>query len=126
MSTHDAVLMQTALSMSRVADEELSAEAAEVSRLVRLTLRGEAAAFEQIIIRYESRVMKLAARLLGGRDDACDAAQDVFLRAFKYLHRIDPQKPLEPWLLRITVNVCRDLGRRRARREKTFVDAELA
>jgi RNA polymerase sigma-70 factor, ECF subfamily len=117
-----SVLMQTALSMK----EAPSAEAEEVSRLVRLTLRGDANAFEQVIIRYESRVMTLAARLLGSRDDARDVAQEVFLRAFKYLHRADPQKALEPWLLRIAVNVCRDLVRRRVRRQKTFVDGGLA
>jgi RNA polymerase sigma-70 factor (ECF subfamily) len=117
-----SVLMQTALSMK----EAPSAEAEEVSKLVRLTLRGDANAFEQIIIRYESRVMTLAARLIGSRDDARDVAQEVFLRAFKYLHRADPQKALEPWLLRIAVNVCRDLVRRRLRRQKTFVDGGLA
>src|SRR5829696_4912942 len=118
--------MQTALSMSRVSDETLPADAAEVSRLVRLTLRGDQAAFEQIIIRYESRVMTLAVRLLGNRDDAPDAAQEVFLRAFKYLHRVDTRRPLEPWLFRIAVNVCRDLLRRRAQRQTTFVDADPA
>jgi RNA polymerase sigma-70 factor (ECF subfamily) len=117
-----SVLMQAALSIKAA----LPAEAAEVARLVRLTLRGDHAAFEQIIIRYESRVMTLAARLLGSRDDARDVVQEVFLRAFKYLHRADPQKPLEPWLLRIAVNVCRDAARRRGRREATFVDAEPA
>jgi RNA polymerase sigma-70 factor (ECF subfamily) len=70
--------------------------------------------------------MTLAARLLGRRDDARDVAQEVFLRAFKYLHRADPRKPLEPWLLRIAVNVCRDVVRRRVRRQDTFVDAEPA
>ena len=105
---NSSVLMQTALSMSRVAEEALPAEMAEVSRLVRLTLRGDRAAFEQIILRYESRVMTLAVRLLGSRDDAPDAAQEVFLRAFKYLHRVDTRKPLEPWLFRIAINVCRE------------------
>ena len=121
-----SVLIQTALSMSRVSDEVLSADAAEVARLVRLTLRGDASAFEQIVLRYESRVMTLAARLVGGRDAARDVAQEVFLRAFKYLHRADPQKPLEPWLLRIAVNVCRDAVRRQLRRQETFVDGEPA
>jgi RNA polymerase sigma-70 factor (ECF subfamily) len=114
--------MQAALSF----EEASSAETAEVSRLVRLALRGDRAAFEQIIIRYESRVMTLAVRLLGSRDDAPDAAQEVFLRAFKYLHRVDTRKPLEPWLFRIAINVCRDLMRRGARRRATFVDADPA
>src|SRR5262245_61518233 len=108
--------------MSRVSAEARPAEDSEVARLVRLTLRGDRAAFEQIIIRYEGRVMTLAVRLLGGRDDAADVAQEVFLRAFKYLHRVDPGKPLEPWLFRIAVNVCRDLLRRRIQRQTTFVD----
>ena len=121
------VLTQTtALSMSQVSGENLPAEAAEVARCVRLTLKGDATAFEQIIMRYESRVMTLAARLLGCRDDARDVAQEVFLRAFKYLHRADPQKPLEPWLLRIAVNVCRDTARRQLRRQHTFVEAHAA
>ena len=119
-----SLFVQTALSMSRVSEEELSRDAAEIVRLVQLTLSGETAAFEQIIRRYETRVMTLAARLLGTRDDAADVAQEVFLRAFKYLHRLDLQKPFEPWLMRITVNACRDAARRRQRRRDTLVDIE--
>jgi RNA polymerase sigma-70 factor (ECF subfamily) len=119
-----SVLVQTALSMSRLSRDELSRETAETARLVRLTLGGDSTAFEQIILRYETRVMTLAARLLGARDDARDVAQEVFLRAFKYLHRLDVQKPMEPWLMRITVNVCRDAARRRQRRQHTFVEVE--
>ena len=66
----------------------------------------------------------MATRFLGVRDDAQDVAQEVFLRAFKYLHRLDLQKPVEPWLMRITVNVCRDTARRRRRRRDTFTDIE--
>jgi RNA polymerase sigma factor (sigma-70 family) len=119
-----SVLAQTALSMSRLSHEELSGDAAETTRLVRLTLGGDSAAFEQIILRYQTRVMNLAARFLGTRDDARDVAQEVFLRAFKYLHRLDVQKPLEPWLMRITVNVCRDAARSRQRRRDTFLEIE--
>jgi RNA polymerase sigma-70 factor (ECF subfamily) len=119
-----SVLVQTPLSMSRLSHEELSREADEVARLVRLTLGGDSAAFEQIILRYETRVMTMAARIMGARDEARDVAQEVFLRAFKYLHRLDPQKPVEPWLMRITVNVCRDAARRRQRRRNTFVDID--
>jgi RNA polymerase sigma-70 factor (ECF subfamily) len=53
-------------------------------------------------------------------------AQEVFLRAFKYLHRLDLQKPFEPWLMRITVNACRDAARRRQRRRDTLVDIDAA
>jgi RNA polymerase sigma-70 factor (ECF subfamily) len=110
--------------MSGLSQEELSADVAEITRLVRLTLGGDSTAFEQIILRYETRVMTLAARLLGARDDAQDVAQEVFLRAFKYLHRLDLRKPVEPWLMRITVNVCRDAARRRQRGRDTFIEID--
>jgi len=119
-----SLLLQTALSMSRLSQDELSPDAAEITRLVRLTLGGDSTAFEQIILRYETRVMTMAARLLGARDDASDVAQEVFLRAFKYLHRLDLQKPVEPWLIGITVNVCRDTARSRRRRRETFIAIE--
>jgi RNA polymerase sigma-70 factor (ECF subfamily) len=108
--------------MSRVSEEGLPPDAAEIAKVVRLVLGGDLAAFEQIIHRYETRIMTMAARLLGARDEARDAAQEVFLRAFKYLHRLDLEKPLEPWLMRITVNVCRDIARKR--HQNTFVEAE--
>jgi len=119
-----SLVVRTPLSMSRLSHEELSRESAEITRLVRMTLDGDTAAFEQIILRYETRVMTMAARFLGAKDDALDVAQEVFLRAFKYLHRLDLQKPMEPWLMRITVNVCRDAARKRQRRRDTFVDIE--
>ncbi len=108
------------LFMSRVPETETSPEILEVAALVRRTLDGDGAAFGQIVVRYERRVLTLCIRLLGAVEDAQDAAQEVFLRAFKYIHRLDVQKPLEPWLMRVTINVCRDLGRKRLRRRITF------
>ena len=115
-----ALRVDGALAMSRLVSEAVSPDEAEVARLVQLTLGGDSGAFEQIVMRYETRVMGMATRLLGTRDDAQDAAQEVFLRAFKYLHRLDLEKPVEPWLMRIAVNVCRDTVRKRQRRRDTF------
>jgi RNA polymerase sigma-70 factor (ECF subfamily) len=116
-----SLLVQTPLAMSCASEEERSDHDAEIARLVRITLDGDSTAFEQIIIRYETRVMTLAARLLGGRDEAQDVAQEVFLRAFRYLHRLDLRKPVEPWLMQITINVCRNAARQRQRQRSTFV-----
>src|SRR5437660_537038 len=120
---------RTALWMSRIPETETSPEIMEVASLVARTLGGDTAAFEQIIVRHERRVFMLAMKLLGARDDAQDAAQEVFLRAFKYLHRFDVGKPIEPWLMQMTVNVCRNIGRSRQRRWNTFpaiVENEVA
>ncbi|RMH15505.1 MAG: sigma-70 family RNA polymerase sigma factor [Acidobacteria bacterium] len=84
--------------------------------LLQRARRGDARAFEGILRRHERRVMATAWRLLGRLEDAQDAAQEVFLRLYRHLEKLDPERPLEPWLYRVTVNVCRDLGRRRQRR----------
>jgi len=102
---------------SRMAGVEVSPETAEVARIVRLVLGGDNSSFEHIIARYERRVMTMAMRILSGAygspDDARDATQEIFLRVFKYLHRLDLEKPIEPWLMRLTINVCRDIGRKK-------------
>jgi RNA polymerase sigma-70 factor (ECF subfamily) len=126
---HSAALTNPALWMSRLQDTLGAVEIAQVASLVQRTLAGDAAAFEQLIMRYERRVFTLAMKLLGSTEDAQDAAQEVFLRAFKYIHRFDFHRPLEPWLMQMTVNVCRNIGRDRQRRWNTFpetVETELA
>jgi RNA polymerase sigma-70 factor, ECF subfamily len=126
---HCATISRSALLMSRTRDADHSVENVEVATLVRRTLGGDTAAFEQLIARYERRVFTLAMKLLGSTDDAQDAAQEVFLRVFKYIHRFDTRKPLEPWLMQVTVNVCRNIGRTRQRCRNTFtesVEVEMA
>ena len=110
------------LFMTRVPDEKTAPATLEFETLVRRTLTGDSAAFEQLVLRHERRVLSLALKLLRTMHDAQDAAQEVFLRAFKYLHRFDPDKPAEPWLMRMTVNVCRDIGRKRQRLQHTFTE----
>jgi len=67
--------------------------------------------FDEIIALHQQRVLRTAYRLLGRVEDAQDAAQEVFLRLLKNMHRIegDPQA----WLYRVTVNICNDHHRRR-------------
>jgi RNA polymerase sigma-70 factor (ECF subfamily) len=119
-------LIQPALLMSRVPDTEASAEILEIATLVQRTIEGDSTAFEQLILRYERRVFALALKLLGAMDDAQDATQEVFLRAFKYIHRFDVRKPIRPWLMQMTVNVCRNIGRNRQRRWNTFSEVKAA
>src|SRR5688572_29483260 len=102
------------------AGEEIEA----IARLVERAITGDRAAFEEIVLLHERRVFTLAFRLLGNEEDAQDAAQEVFLRAFKYLRRFDTSKPLEPWLVRMTVNVCRGAGRKRTRSRLLFVHTD--
>lgn len=79
---------------------------------------GDAAAFEGLVERYRAQVFRTALRLLGNREDALDASQEVFLRMFKHLNTFDERKKFEPWLYTVTVNVCKDLYRNRSRRRQ--------
>lgn len=78
---------------------------------VALVLGGDPNAFRAIVERYQSRLYNLCLRLLGRRQDAEDAAQEAFLRAYDALARYDPSRPLAAWLVEIAVNICRDKRR---------------
>ena len=76
---------------------------------------GELAAFERIMSQCERRILRVALRLLNNPQDAQDAAQEVFLRLYKHFGDLDETRGYEPWLYRVTVNVCRDMARGRRR-----------
>ena len=83
--------------------------------LVRRCLDGDESAMRRLVERFEGLVFGVCLRMLGRREDAEDAAQDVFLRTFRSLHRWDAGRPLTPWLVAITANRCRTALDRRSR-----------
>jgi RNA polymerase sigma-70 factor (ECF subfamily) len=82
--------------------------------LLRQAKAGDVGAFEQLMSAYERRVFTVALRLLHRPEDAQDAAQEVFFRFYRNLGRLDESRDLTAWLYRVTVNVCRDIGRKRS------------
>ena len=95
--------------------DELVADVDPQTELIRRAQAGERAAFDQLMELHQQRVVTLAWRLLGKREDARDAAQEAFLRVFRHLHQYDARRDFNGWLYRIVVNVCRDLQRQRGR-----------
>jgi len=79
---------------------------AEERELTRRVAHGDQAAFGEIVRRHQQAVFNVAYRLLGNRQDAEDAAQEAFLRAYQFFDRFDTDRPLGPWLARIAVTVC--------------------
>ena len=75
--------------------------------------KGDAAAFEALVRAHEATVYHLALRQLGSREDAEDAAQEVFLKAYTSLKSCRGDSKRSVWLYRITSNVCTDMLRRR-------------
>ncbi len=89
---------------------------AEDAILVRSCLKGDPAAIQTLIDRYQNHVFGLCVRLLQHRHDAEDVTQEVFLRIFRSLRRWDPKRPLKPWIMSIAVNRCRTWLAQRAKR----------
>jgi len=81
--------------------------------LVSRARAGDEIAFERIMVATEQRVVSIAWRMLGNREDARDATQDVYLRVFKYLARFRAGEDFRAWLYRITINVCHDFARKK-------------
>lgn len=75
--------------------------------------------FGPVVLAYQERLLGFAYRLLGNSADAEEVVQDAFVRAFRHLQRRprDSWEDIEltPWLYRITLNLCRDRGKARAR-----------
>jgi RNA polymerase sigma-70 factor, ECF subfamily len=76
-------------------------------------LRGDHEAFSRLVETYQNPVYNLCYRMLGNANDAEDAAQETFLRAYNGLKRYDRQRSFSTWLLSIAAHYCIDQIRRR-------------
>jgi RNA polymerase sigma-70 factor (ECF subfamily) len=76
-------------------------------------LQGNQPAFAQLVSRYQRQVYNLAYRLLGNAEDAEDASQEAFLRAYAALPSFQLGRKFSSWLLAIASNLCVDILRRR-------------
>lgn len=74
--------------------------------------RGDTAAFEALVRRYDRPVLRLALRLAGSGEEARDVYQETFLKAFQSLPRFRGECAFKTWLLRIATNLCLDRLRR--------------
>lgn len=89
-------------------------------------LDGDRAAFGQLMLRYAGAVYNLAYRMLGSAEDAEDASQEIFLRAYTRLASFDRARRFSTWLLSIGSNYCIDRLRRRRFAWMTLDDAAYA
>ncbi len=91
----------------------LTSDAAVIGRV----RAGDPDAFSLLVDRYHERCARLAMRLLGDSDDAADAVQDAFIRAYNSLDRYQERDRFSSWLMCIVANRCRsatETSRRRA------------
>lgn len=67
---------------------------------------------EEIFNQYSTYVFRIALLLTRSASIADDVTQETFLKVFKNIHTYDPEKPMQPWIYRITVNTTRNLLRK--------------
>jgi len=88
--------------------------------VVRRVRGGDTAAFAVLVARYRDRLGRYAVHMLGDREDAEEAVQDAFVRAYRSLAGCDAER-FGRWLFGILVNRCRTAGGRASRRHRLFV-----
>ncbi len=86
--------------------------------LITRAQRGDAAAYEEIVQRYQQIAFRTAYVVTGSAADAEDAAQEGFVKAFRALDRFREGADLRPWLLRIVANEARNRVRSSGRRHQ--------
>lgn len=96
--------------------------------LVTLALNGVESAFDQLLQRHASHLIKLVSTRLRNRDDVLDVLQDTRIAVWRALNRYDAGRPFEAWLTTIALNKCRDCSRHQALqsalRARLHVDAD--
>ncbi len=83
------------------------------SEWLSLARKGNAQAFSELVEIYQRPVYNLCYRMLGNAQEAEDASQEAFLRAYRSLKSFDPERKFATWLLSIAANYCIDQHRKR-------------
>jgi RNA polymerase sigma-70 factor (ECF subfamily) len=94
--------------------------------LVRRCQKGDALAFEQLVIKYRSKVFSMIYGMVQNEQDAWDLAQEGFIKAWRSIHRFKGQASFYTWLYRIVTNVAIDSLRRKGFKKTAEFDDRIA
>jgi RNA polymerase sigma-70 factor (ECF subfamily) len=106
-------------------DQGPETQSADEQRYIDAARRGDLAAFNWLVLRYQTRVYNLCYRMLSDPDAAADTTQDAFISAFKAMPRFKGGQ-FRAWLLRIASNACLDVLRSRKRHPTVSLDRQQA
>ncbi len=102
--------------MTSVCQEEITA--------MRRCRRGSPEAFEVFVNRYMKNAYFIALGLVGNREDAMDLSQEAFIRAYRNIKHLKPDRKFFPWFYQILKNLCISHLRKRRYRQTSSLDAE--
>jgi len=92
--------------------------------LVQACLSGDSAAFGSLVDEYEGKLFNVAFQITGSREDAMDATQAAFVKAYEKLHTFDPSYRFFSWIYRIAINESLNHVKRRGR--ESMLESETA
>ena len=102
--------------MTSLCQEEITA--------MRRCRRGSPEAFEVFVNRYMKNAYFIALGLVGNREDAMDLSQEAFIRAYRNIKHLKPDRRFFPWFYQILKNLCISHLRKRRYRQTSSLDAE--
>lgn len=109
----ELALKQAAVQPKRSVREVL--RAADDTAVVQAFLGGEERAFQELVERYQTRLLNFIYRTIGDRERAEDLVQEVFIRVYRHIHRFDTTKKFSTWIYTIASNLAKNELRNRSR-----------
>jgi RNA polymerase sigma-70 factor (ECF subfamily) len=97
----------------------------EEELLIRKAQRGNLQAFENLVYRYDAKIMRLIFNMVNDIEDTRDLYQEVFIKVFKSIKKFRFQSEFYTWLFRITVNVCINYRKRKTSHQHESLDDYL-
>lgn len=85
------------------------------SEVVQASLDGDPRAFDELVKRYDQRLLNFVFRTIGDRERAQDLVQETFVRVYRHLHRFDQSKKFSTWIYTIAGNLAKNELRNRSR-----------
>ncbi|MGQ0767037.1 MAG: RNA polymerase sigma factor [Gemmatimonadota bacterium] len=83
--------------------------------IVEAFLNGDERGFQELVDRYQSRLLNFVYRIVGDRERAEDLVQEAFIRVYRHIRRFDPSKKFSTWIYTIAANLSKNELRNRAR-----------
>lgn len=103
--------------------KDIEAGEDEERQLIRRAASGHRPSFDRLAARYHQAVYRVAYRFFNGKEDACDATQEVFLKAWRSIGSFEGRSSFKTWILRIAGNTCITLSQSRSRQKKSFLES---
>lgn len=101
------------------------AAASDDLELVHASKNGDVAAFDELVKRYDRRLLRIAQGVTHNREDSEDAVQEAFLKAFQHLSEFREASQFSTWLIRITVNESVMKVRKRSAQKDRSIDEDF-